>query len=57
MASIWVFGGFGFLGSFLALIFFRFVYKKTQETLEEIESQENEEHVNNAIMNEWYNDL
>jgi hypothetical protein len=38
LASIWVFGGFGFLGSFLALIFFKFIYQKTQETLEEIES-------------------
>lgn len=37
-ASIWVFGGFGFLGSFSALIFFKFIYRKTQETLEEIES-------------------
>lgn len=28
-ASIWVFGGLGFLGSFLALIFFKFIYQKT----------------------------
>jgi glycerol uptake facilitator-like aquaporin len=48
-ASIWVFGGLGFLGSFLALIFFKFIYQKTQETLEEMESQE-EDHANNALM-------
>jgi glycerol uptake facilitator-like aquaporin len=27
--SIWVFGGMGFGGSFLALIFFKFIYQKT----------------------------
>jgi len=26
LKPIWVFGGFGFLGSFLALIFFKFIY-------------------------------
>jgi hypothetical protein len=27
--AIWVFGGMGFGGSFVALIFFKFIYQKT----------------------------
>lgn len=43
--SLWIFLAGGFIGSFLSLIFFRFVYKKTQEVMEDIEEEEaNNEH-------------
>ena len=35
-----IFGAMSLVGSVLALIFFRFVYKKTQETMEEIDEEE-----------------
>ena len=40
IASLLIFGTMSFVGSILALIFFRFVYKKTQETMEEIDEEE-----------------
>ena len=40
--AIWIFLIFGFLGSLLAFIFFRFIYKVTAETMEDIEEEERE---------------
>jgi len=40
LASIWIFCGVNLLGSVLALIFFKFVYQKTTEAIEEIADEE-----------------
>lgn len=45
---IFVFGSFG--GSFLALIFFRYVYKKTTEQMEQIEEEEEDETNEEALL-------
>lgn len=49
-SSIWIFGGASFLGSFLSLMFFTFVYKKTQEVMEDIEDEE--EHNQEALLDD-----
>ena len=38
--SIWIFCGVNLLGSILAFIFFKFIYQKTTEAIEEIEEEE-----------------
>lgn len=40
-SSIWIFCGVNLAGSILALIFFKFVYQKTTEAIDEIEEEEN----------------
>ena len=40
-----------FAGSALAFIFFRFVYKKTTEQIEQMEDEEEDEHNEEALMN------
>ena len=50
LASAYIFCGASFAGSFVALIFFRFVYKKTTEQLDEIEEEEEDEHNNEALL-------
>ena len=40
--AIWIFLIFGFVGSFFAFLFYRFIYKTTQETIAEIEEDERE---------------
>mmetsp|Transcript_2952 Transcript_2952/g.5001 ORF Transcript_2952/g.5001 Transcript_2952/m.5001 type:complete len:114 (+) Transcript_2952:546-887(+) len=49
-ASLYIFVIGGFIGSFISLIFFRFVYQKTQEAIEDIE--EEEENNEEALMDE-----
>jgi len=49
-AAAWILCGASFAGSFLALIFFRFVYQKTTETLEQMEEEEQEGHNNEALL-------
>lgn len=39
-ASIWILVGGGFVGSILSLVFFKFVYQKTQEAMEDMEEEE-----------------
>ena len=46
-ASSWIYCLLGFAGSFLAYIFFRFVYIKTVITADEIEAEEEEHEENN----------
>jgi glycerol uptake facilitator-like aquaporin len=41
--TFWVFMGGPFIGSLLALIFFRFVYKKTTESIDQMEDEEEAE--------------
>ena len=41
--TFYVFIGASFLGSFLALVFFRFIYQKTTETMDQIEEEEDDE--------------
>lgn len=40
-ASIWVFVGGSFIGSLVSVLFFRCIYKRTTEKLEEMEEEEN----------------
>lgn len=40
--TFYVFVGTSFIGSFLALIFFRFIYKKTTETMDQMEDEDDE---------------
>ena len=46
-ASIYIFGVMSLIGSVLALIFFRFVYKKTQQTMDDIDEEEEEDEHDN----------
>ena len=48
--SLLIFGTMSLVGSVLALIFFRFVYKKTQETMEEMEEEET--HKQDALLDD-----
>ena len=49
--SSFIFYAFPFLGSFLALLFFRFVYQKTTETMVEAEEEGSDDERNeNALM-------
>lgn len=49
--SIWIFLIFGFAGSLLAFLFFRFIYKTTAELAEEEEQAEaDEDNENNAVL-------
>ena len=41
--SIWIFLIFGFLGSFCAFMFFRFIYKTTADTIADIDAEEREQ--------------
>ena len=41
--AIWIFLLFGFVGSFAAFLFYRFIYKTTAETIEDIEEEEREQ--------------
>ena len=50
--SLYIFAFGGFLGSFLSLFFFRFVYQKTQQAIDEIEEEEEEENNEEALMDE-----
>jgi len=49
-SSIWIFCGVNLAGSILALIFFKFVYQKTTEAIDEIEEEEN--NTEEALMDE-----
>lgn len=40
--GVWIFLLFGFLGSFCAFLFYRFIYKTTSETIAEMEEDERE---------------
>ena len=51
-ASIWIFLCFGFLGSFCAFIFFRYIFKKTMETMDGIDELEREKDELEDEMNE-----
>ena len=51
-ASLYIFLLSGFGGSLLSLFFFRFVYQRTQETIEDMEEAENEDHNENALMDD-----
>jgi len=41
--SSWIFFLMGFVGSFIALIFFRFIYMKVNENIQAIEEEEEED--------------
>ena len=51
-ASCWIFIGGSFAGSFLALIFFRFVYQKTAADIEQMEDEEDEDANQEALLGE-----
>jgi len=48
--SSWIFLSFSFVGSFLALIFFRFIYQKTTEAMDEMEQEEEETDNHEALL-------
>lgn len=41
--NIYLFCGASFIGSFLALMFFRFIYQKTTETMEDMDEEDGDE--------------
>ena len=53
-AEMWktsyVFLSMSFVGSFLALIFFRFIYQKTTEAMDEMEQEEDEADNHEALL-------
>ena len=49
-ATSWIFLTFSFVGSFLALIFFRFIYQKTTEAMDEMEQEEEEADNHEALL-------
>ena len=49
--SLFIFATMSFVGSILALLFFRFIYKKTQETMEEIDEEESNNQ--DALLDDW----